>query len=50
MCGNGFYGDDLDVAFRLVDAPQFKAHLRDGLAPLALVASDYIDRSVIRRG
>jgi len=38
--GKGFFGEDLDVAFRLLDAPRFKAHLRKGTAPLALVASD----------
>lgn len=48
--GKGFFGEDLDVAFRLLDAPKFKAHLRRGSAPLALVASDDIYRSVIRHG
>ncbi len=48
--GKGFFGEDLDVAFRLLDAPRFKAHLRTGSAPLALVASDDIYRSVIRHG
>jgi hypothetical protein len=48
--GKGFFGEDLDVAFRLLDAPQLKAHLRDGIAPLALVASDYIYQSIIRHG
>lgn len=48
--GKGFFGEDLDVAFRLLDAPKFKAHLRSGAAPLGLVASDDIYRSVIRHG
>lgn len=48
--GKGFFGEDLDVAFRLLDAPRFKAHLRDGTAPLALVASDDIYWCVIRHG
>jgi class 3 adenylate cyclase len=48
--GKGFFGEDLDVAFRLLDAPKFKAHLRRGSVPLALVASDDIYRSVIRHG
>jgi class 3 adenylate cyclase len=48
--GRGFFGEDLDVAFRLLDAPRFKAHLRRGTAPLALVASDDIYRCVIRHG
>jgi hypothetical protein len=47
---NGFFGEDLDVAFRLLDAPQLKAHLRQTVAPLALVASDYIYYSIIRHG
>lgn len=48
--GKGFFGEDLDVAFRLLDAPRFKAHLRDATVPLALVASDYIYQSIIRHG
>jgi hypothetical protein len=48
--GNGPYGEDLDVAFRLLDAPRFKAHLKSTAAPLALVASDYIYQSIIRHG
>ncbi len=48
--GKGFYGEDLDVAFRLLDAPRFKAHLRGATVPLALVASDYIYQSIIRHG
>jgi hypothetical protein len=48
--GKGFFGEELDVAFRLLDAPKFKAQLRCGSAPLALVASDDIYRSIIRHG
>jgi class 3 adenylate cyclase len=48
--GKGFYGEDLDVAFRLLDAPRLKAQLRSATGPLALVASDYIYRSIIRHG
>jgi hypothetical protein len=48
--GKGFFGEDLDVAFRLLDAPQLKAYLRSEMAPLALVASDYIYHSIIRHG
>jgi hypothetical protein len=49
--GNGPFGEDLDLAFRLLDAPKFKAHLRSGTtAPLALVASDSIYQSTIRHG
>jgi class 3 adenylate cyclase len=48
--GKGPFGEDLDVAFRLLDAPKFKAHLRHLTAPLALVVSDEIYRAVIRHG
>lgn len=48
--GNGFFGEELDVAFRLLDAPRLKAHLRHGTASLALVASDDIYWWVIRHG
>jgi hypothetical protein len=48
--GKGPFGEDLDIAFRLLDAPRLKAHLRNGTAPLALVASDYIYQSIIRHG
>ena len=48
--GKGFFGEDLDVAFRLLDAPRFKAHLKSATVPLALVASDYIYQTIIRHG
>ncbi len=44
----GPFGEDLDVAFRLLDAPRFKAHLKSATMPLALVASDYIYQTIIR--
>lgn len=47
---NGPFGEDLDVAFRLLDAPQFKTQLKHATVPLALVASDYIYQTVIRHG
>src|SRR5215469_3355948 len=46
----GPFGEDLDVAFRLLDAPRFKAHLKSATVPLALVASDYIYQTIIRHG
>jgi hypothetical protein len=46
----GPFGEDLDVAFRLLDAPRFKAHLKSAAVPLALVASDYIYQTIIRHG
>jgi class 3 adenylate cyclase len=48
--GNGPFGEDLDVAFRLLDAPRFKAELKNATVPFALVASDYIYQSVIKHG
>ena len=48
--GNGPFGEDLDVAFRLLDAPRFKKELKSATVPLALVASDYIYQSIIRHG
>jgi len=48
--GKGFFGEDLDVAFRLLDAPRFKTELKKATVPLALVASDYIYQAVIRQG
>ncbi len=48
--GKAPFGEDLDVAFRLLDAPRFKAHTRRCTSPVALVVSDYIYESVIRHG
>jgi hypothetical protein len=48
--GNGPFGEDLDVAFRLLDAPRFKAYLKIAPEPLAVVASDTIYQSIIRHG
>jgi hypothetical protein len=47
----GFYGEELDVAFRLLDAPAVKRTLgAASLSPLALVISDEIFRTIIRHG
>jgi class 3 adenylate cyclase len=48
--GKGFFGEDLDVAFRLLDAPRFKAFLRHATGSIGLVVSDDIYWSVIRHG
>jgi hypothetical protein len=49
--GRGFYGDDLDVAFRLVNAPAVKRALREAAsAPLVLVVSEEIFSAVVRHG
>jgi hypothetical protein len=47
----GFYGEELDVAFRLLDAPAVKRTLSTAsLSPLVLVISDEIFRAIIRHG
>ena len=46
----GPFGEDLDVAFRLLDAPRFKAHLKSSTVPLALIVLDYIYQTIIRHG
>jgi hypothetical protein len=46
----GPFGEDLDVALRLLEAPRFKTHLKNATVPLALVASDYIYQTIIRHG
>lgn len=47
----GFYGEDLDVAFRLMDSPRVKRALREAAAaPLILVVSEEIFSGIIRHG
>jgi hypothetical protein len=49
--GWGFYGEDLDVAFRLLDSPSVKRALRDAPAsPLVLVVSEEIHSGIVRHG
>jgi hypothetical protein len=45
---HGCYGESLDIAFRLLDAPEVKTQLRQTTTPLALVISDDIHRAIIR--
>lgn len=47
---HGTFGETLDVAFRLLDAPEVKRALRETTAPLVLVVSDDVHRSVVRHG
>lgn len=47
---HGCYSTALDLAFRLLDAPETKAALHTAPAPLALVVSDHIYQSVVRQG
>ncbi|GAB2972357.1 hypothetical protein [Saccharothrix stipae] len=46
----GCFGEALDITFRLLNAPQFKARLNDSTAPLVVVVSDDIYRAVVRHG
>jgi pimeloyl-ACP methyl ester carboxylesterase len=49
--GNGFYGEDLDVAFRLLDSPSIKRTLREApTSPLVLVISEEIFSVIVRQG
>jgi hypothetical protein len=45
---NGCFGEALDVAFRMLDAPQVKKALRETAGPLVLVVSDDIYKTIIR--
>lgn len=47
---HGCFSDALDLAFRLLDAPETKTALRTTSEPLALVVSDHIYLSVVRHG
>jgi class 3 adenylate cyclase len=46
----GPYGEDVDIACRLVDAPELKRRLRETAGPLALAVSQEIHRAVVRHG
>jgi class 3 adenylate cyclase len=46
----GVFGEALDIAFRLLDAPGVKKALRMTIDPLTLVISGDIYRSVVRQG
>ena len=43
---NGCFGETLDAAFRLLDAPSVKEVLRSAQAPFVLVVSAGLDSSV----
>lgn len=47
---NAPFGESLDTACRLLDAPDVKLTLRDTSAPLVLVVSDHIYRTVVWQG
>jgi len=46
----GTFGEDIDITFRLLEAPELKRRLQRSEAPLVLVVSDHIHRSVVRHG
>jgi hypothetical protein len=49
--GRGFYGDDLDVAFRLLNSRTVKRVLREApAAPLVVVVSEEMFSGIIRHG
>jgi hypothetical protein len=47
---NGCYGEALDIAFRLLDAPRVKTTLQAAHGPLVLVVSGEVYDSVVRDG
>ncbi|HKN98543.1 MAG TPA: hypothetical protein VJX10_15595 [Pseudonocardiaceae bacterium] len=46
----GPFGEALDVAFRLLDAPEVKQRFRMVAGPLLLVVSEWIYRTIVRQG
>jgi hypothetical protein len=48
--GHGAYGEDIDFACRLLDAPVVKRSLKNSPDPLVLVVSSEIYRTVVRHG
>lgn len=48
--GKGYFGEDLDVAFRLLNATRFKDYLRSAAEPVVLIVSEDIYRSVVQHG
>ena len=49
--GRGFFGEDLDVAIRLLDARPVKRALKEAVAsPLVLVVSEAIFSGIVRQG
>jgi hypothetical protein len=46
--GKGYFGEALDVAFRLLDAPRLKDCLRQAVTPLVVVVSEDIYWSIVR--
>lgn len=48
--GRGCFGEAVDLSCRLLDAPELKRQLRATDAPLVLVVSDEIYRSIVMQG
>jgi class 3 adenylate cyclase len=47
---NGFYGEAIDVAIRLLDAAPVKKALKQATSPLVLVVSDEIHSGIVAQG
>ncbi|TDD61958.1 hypothetical protein [Actinomadura rubrisoli] len=47
---NGYFGEAVDVACRLLDAPRLKKCLSESIAPLVLVVSEDIYWSIVKHG
>jgi class 3 adenylate cyclase len=47
---NGIFGEDIDITFRLLNAPELKVRLQQTEAPLVLVVSEHIYNAVVRHG
>jgi hypothetical protein len=50
MDSRGCYGEAIDIAVRLLDAPRVKKALKQAAAPLVLVISDNIHSGIVRQG
>jgi hypothetical protein len=48
--GDGWYGESLDLTFRLLNSSQLKKRVRETAEPLALVVSEEIYSTVVRQG
>jgi hypothetical protein len=46
----GFYGEAIDIAIRLLDAPAVKTALRQAASPLVLVISEEIHSGIVAQG
>lgn len=47
--GHGFIGSDINLLFRMLNAPPFKRALTDSSAELALIISEYLYQNIVCR-